>query len=64
MVGKMKDQKGNIYYKVKNSWGTNPARVANGGYVYMSVAYIKLKAISVMVHKDGLLKSTKTALGI
>lgn len=62
IVGKMKDQKGNIYYKVKNSWGTENA--GNNGYIYMSVAYVKLKAISIMVHKDALLSKTKTSLGI
>ncbi len=62
IVGKVKDQKGNTYYKVKNSWGSDEKKVANGGYVYMSVAYIKLKAISVMLHKDGLAKKTKKEL--
>lgn len=64
IVGKMKDQKGNIYYKVKNSWGTDEKRVANGGYVYMSVPYMKLKAISVLVHKDALQKNTRQNLGL
>ncbi|MEZ4854762.1 C1 family peptidase, partial [Flavobacterium sp.] len=64
IVGKMKDQKGNIYYKVKNSWGTNEKRVANGGFVYMSVPYIQLKAISVLVHKNALDKSLKKKLGL
>jgi len=64
IVGKMKDQKGNLYYKVKNSWGTDSARVANGGYVYMSVPYLRLKAISVLVHKDALVAKTKKALGV
>lgn len=61
IVGKVKDQKGNLYYKVKNSWGTNAGK---DGYVYMSVPYIRLKAISVLLHKDGLTKKTKTALGL
>lgn len=64
IVGKMKDQKGNLYYKVKNSWGSDPARVANGGFVYMSVPYLRLKAISVLVHKDALTAKTKKSLGI
>lgn len=64
IVGKMKDQKGNIYYKVKNSWGTDEKRVANGGYVYMSVPYMKLKAISVLVHKDALTQATRKILSL
>lgn len=64
IVGKMKDQKGNIYYKVKNSWGTDSARVAHGGYVYMSLPYMRLKAISVLLHKDALLAKTRKSLAI
>lgn len=64
IVGKLTDQKGNMYYKVKNSWGTDEKRVKNGGYVYMSVAYIKLKAISVLLHKDGLDKNIRKKLNL
>ncbi len=61
IVGKVKDQKGNVYYKVKNSWGT---KSGVNGFVYMSVAYLRLKAISVLVHKDALLPSNKATLGL
>ncbi len=64
IVGKVKDQKGNVYYKVKNSWGSDEKKVANGGYVYMSMPYMKLKAISVLVHKDGIQKETKKKLAL
>lgn len=64
ITGKAKDQNGTIYYKVKNSWGTDSTRTNYDGYVYMSVAYIKLKAISVLMHKDALLSSTKKKLGL
>jgi len=39
---------------VKNSWGTKGERIGNGGYVYMSKAFFRLKTISVMVNKDAL----------
>ncbi|MFC4634298.1 C1 family peptidase [Dokdonia ponticola] len=57
ITGKATDQYGTIYYKVKNSWGTDADRTAYDGYVYMSASYIRLKAISVLMHKDGLPKS-------
>lgn len=61
IVGKVKDQKGNVYYKVKNSWG---ADAGQHGFVYMSVPYMKLKSISVLVSKDGLMKKTRKSLAI
>lgn len=64
IVGKVKDQKGNMYYKVKNSWGTDENYIAHDGYIYMSVPYLKLKAISVLVHKNALLKNTKKELNL
>jgi bleomycin hydrolase len=62
IVGKVKDQKGTAYYKVKNSWGNDEKYIGHNGYIYMSVPYLKLKAISVLVHKDALLKNTKIEL--
>jgi len=56
ITGMLKDQNGTTYYKVKNSWGTDESRNANGGYVYFSEAYMKLKTISIMIHKDGIPK--------
>ncbi|WP_271855918.1 C1 family peptidase [Patiriisocius marinus] len=62
ITGSLKDQNGTKYYKVKNSWGTDESRNANGGYVYFSEAYMKLKAISVTVHKDAIPKTTARKL--
>jgi len=56
ITGMLKDQKGTKYYKVKNSWGTDTSRNANGGYVYFSESYMRLKAISITVHKDAVSK--------
>ena len=64
IIGMVKDQKGHEYYKVKNSWGSSGDRIGNGGYVYMSKAFFKLKTISIMVHKDGLSEPLKTKLNI
>jgi len=59
IVGLVKDQNGTEYYKVKNSWGSTGERIGNGGYMYMSKAFFKLKTISVMVHKNGLSEGFK-----
>ncbi len=54
ITGLVKDSKGNLYFKVKNSWGGNSDRVGNDGYIYMSIPYFQMKAISVLLHKSAL----------
>ncbi len=61
IVGLVEDQKGNKYFKVKNSWGTNQG---NNGYVYMSIPYFKLKTISVLLHKDAVSSNLQEKLDI
>lgn len=64
ITGMLKDQNGTKYYKVKNSWGTNPDYTANNGYVYFSEAYMRLNAISITIHKDALPKKTASKLNL
>lgn len=54
ITGLARDQNGNMYYKVKNSWGTDKKRNANGGYLFFSDSYMRLKTISITLHKDAL----------
>lgn len=62
ITGLLKDQNGTMYFRVKNSWGTEG--LGHEGNVYFSEAFFKLKSISVMMHKDAVPKKLKKRLGI
>lgn len=52
ITGKYKDQHGNIYYHVKNSWGATSNEC--DGYFFASESYVRLRTMNFMVHKDGI----------
>lgn len=62
VTGIVKDQKGNKYFIVKNSWGTKYNE--RDGYFYASFPYVRNKTLNIMIHKDALSKSLKSKLGI
>ena len=62
ITGVARDQFGNKYYLVKNSWGTG--NHIYQGYHYISEAYMRAKTIFFMVHKEAVPSSTAVKLGL
>jgi bleomycin hydrolase len=61
LLGKAHDQKGNEYYIVKNSWGTDSKY---NGYFYASKAFVIMQATNIMVNKEAIPESIRKKLGI
>ena len=62
ITGIVKDQNGTIYYRTKNSWGTE--RNSFGGYLNMSESYVRAKTLFIMVNKNGIPPEIRIKLGI
>ena len=61
IVGIAEDQKGNRFYKVKNSWDTDQKY---GGYFYVSEPYFLDKTIDVMVNKKAVPADIAKKIGL
>ena len=61
IYGVAKDQNGNKYFMVKNSWGETGKYK---GVWYASDAFFRLNTLNIVVHKDALPKSIAKKLGI
>lgn len=61
IVGTAKDQKGNKYYIIKNSWG-NTSKYK--GYFYASRAFVLQQTIDIMLHKDAVPEGVSKKIGL
>jgi bleomycin hydrolase len=62
LTGIAKDQRGEVFFKVKNSWSEHGSPYE--GYFYASKAFVALKTIDIIVHKDALPQSIREKLNI
>lgn len=61
IVGKAKDQNGNSYYKVKNSWDTNQVY---DGYFYVSEPYFLAKTLDIYVNRAAIPAGIAKKMGL
>ncbi|PKP06161.1 MAG: aminopeptidase [Bacteroidetes bacterium HGW-Bacteroidetes-5] len=61
IYGVAKDQNGNKYYLVKNSWGETGDYK---GIWYVSETFVKYKTMNIVVHKNSIPANIKSKLGI
>ncbi len=61
IVGIAKDQNGNRYYKVKNSWDTNQKY---HGFIYVSEPFFLAKTMGIVVHKDAIPKEIAKKINV
>ena len=55
IIGTAKDQEGNRYYKVKNSWDTNQIY---DGFFYVSEPYFLAKTMNIYVNREAIPAAT------
>ncbi len=60
IVGIAHDQKGDVFYKIKNSWGTHQKYK---GYFYASKAYVELQTMDIAVNKEAIPKKLRKKMG-
>jgi bleomycin hydrolase len=61
IIGLAEDQLGNVFYKVKNSWGESGKY---SGYIFVSRQYVMLKTTNCMINKNALPGPIAEKLGI
>ena len=61
LIGTATDQNGKKYYMEKNSWGEGGKYK---GFSYMSESFMRMRTMSIMVHKDAVPASIAHKVGL
>jgi bleomycin hydrolase len=61
IVGTATDQAGNIFYRVKNSWGVTGKY---DGFLYVSKAFVALRTTNIMVNKNAIPAAIAKKMGL
>jgi bleomycin hydrolase len=61
IIGIAKDKEGRTFFNTKNSWGAQSND--NGGFLYLSEDYVRLKTVAILVHRDAIPASIAQKLG-
>lgn len=62
LTGIAKDQRGETFFKVKNSWSEKGSPY--NGFFFASKPFLQLKTVSILVNKEAISEEMKTKLGI
>lgn len=62
IIGIAKDKEGRTFFNTKNSWGAQSND--NGGFLYLSEDYVRLKTLAILVHRDAVPASIAQKLGL
>jgi bleomycin hydrolase len=61
IIGMVSDQRGQQFYKIKDSWFS---RGITRGYLYFSKPYFRLKTTAIMINQDALSDDVARKLGL
>lgn len=61
IIGTVQEKNGELFYVVKNSWGTMSER---NGFVYVSKSYMMLNTLSFTIHKSALPYEVRRRIGL
>jgi bleomycin hydrolase len=61
IIGLYKDQNGDTFYRIKNSWGVKGVRK---GYFFASAAYVRMNTTTLMVNKNSIPEDLQKKMGL